>query len=139
MKNSVNTSWIDGMAFEIEVAGTKMVIDATEAVGGKGRGPQPKPLMLAALGGCTAMDVISILKKMRVELKDLNIKVDGELSEEHPKQYISMHLTYEFTGTDLPMEKLKKAVTLSQDRYCGVSATYRKALELTHEIVVKEA
>jgi putative redox protein len=124
------------MAFEVEVSGHKIIIDAEENVGGEDMGPRPKPLMLAALGGCTAMDVVSILRKMRVNFETVNVKVDGELTEEHPKHFYKIHLTYEFTGRDLPREKLEKAINLSQDRYCGVSYSYMKTMELTHEIKI---
>lgn len=128
------TTWLENMAFETEINGHKFTIDAKEEVGGENRGPQPKPLMLAALGGCTAMDVVSMLKKMRVEFTNLAVKVEGELSEEHPKHFTKMHVIYEFTGKDLPMDKLQKAVNLSEERYCGVSVVYKKALEITSEI-----
>ena len=133
-REEVNTRWIDNMAFETEINGHKILIDAEPDVGGEDLGPRPKPFMLAALGGCTAMDVISILKKMRVEVKNLNVKVEGELTEEYPRRFYKMHVTYEIEGDDLPMDKVKKAVTLSEDRYCGVSAVYKDALELTSEI-----
>lgn len=138
MKGPVSTKWIDGMAFEVNINGHKFTIDAVEEVGGKNRGPQPKPFMLAALGGCTAMDIVSILSKMRVEVTDFEVLVDGKLTDEHPKHYQSMHIQYVFTGSNLPMDKLQKAVELSQDRYCGVSASYKKAMEITYEIIVKE-
>ena len=134
MKETVNVSLKEKMAFEVEVNGHKIIIDADEKVGGENMGPRPKPLMLAALGGCTAMDVVSILRKMRVNFENVNVKVDGELTEEHPRHFYKIHLTYEFTGRDLPLEKLEKAVNLSQDKYCGVSYSYTKAMELTHEI-----
>ena len=70
-REEINTRWIDNMAFETEINGHKLIIDADHEVGGENLGPRPKPFMLAALGGCTAMDVISILKKMRVEVKSL--------------------------------------------------------------------
>lgn len=73
---------------------------------------------------------------MRVEVKSLNVKVEGELSEEHPKRFYKMHVTYEIEGDDLPMDKVKKAVTLSEDRYCGVSAVYKDVIEMTSEIVL---
>jgi len=135
-REEVNTRWIDNMAFETEINGHNLIIDADHDVGGEDLGPRPKPFMLAALGGCTAMDVISILKKMRVEVKSLNVKVEGELSEEHPKRFYKMHVTYEIEGDDLPMDKVKKAVALSEDRYCGVSAVYKDVLEMTSEIVI---
>jgi putative redox protein len=137
-KNEVKLSWLDSMAFEGEVNGHKIIIDADERVGGTDRGPRPKPFMLFSLAGCTAMDVVSILKKMRVELSNFDVKVSGELTEEHPKQFKSMHVTYEFWGKDLPMAKLEKAISLSEDRYCGVSAVYKKVMSVTSEIVVHE-
>ena len=127
------------MAFEADVDGHKIVIDADPHVGGENRGPRPKPFMLAALGGCTAMDVISILKKMRVDVESFNVKVEGDLTEEFPKHFFKMHVIYEFTGKDLPMDKLKKAVELSEERYCGVSAVYKKTMEITSEIKVTES
>jgi len=134
--SSITASWKKKMAFEVEVAGHKIIIDAGEKVGGENKGPQPKPFMLVALGGCTAMDVISILTKMRVEIEDFKVKVEGDLTDEHPKHYYKMKVIYEFTGKNLPMEKLKKAVNLSEERYCGVSASYRKSMELSSEIIV---
>ncbi|NQU88592.1 MAG: OsmC family protein [Mariniphaga sp.] len=137
-KQKVEVKWLENMAFEAEVNEHKIIIDATPEVGGEERGPRPKPLMLAALGGCTGMDVISILKKMRVDFKGVNVKVEGELTEEHPKQFSKMHVIYEFTGTGLPLEKLEKAVSLSEERYCGVSALYKKVIPITSEIKIIE-
>ena len=137
-KEQVKINWKEKMAFSAEVNGHEIMLDAAEKVGGENRGPRPKPLMLAALAGCTGMDVVSILKKMRVEVEDFNVSVEGDLTEEHPKQFSKMHVVYEFKGKDLPMDKLKKAVSLSEERYCGVSATYRQAMEITSEIKVSE-
>ncbi len=138
-KEIVNTKWLGEMAFEGDIGGHKIVIDADPMVGGQDKGPRPKPFMLLALGGCTAMDVISILKKMRVQVDSFNVKVEGDLTDEHPKQFYKMHVIYEFTGKNLPMDKLKTAIELSEERYCGVSATYKKALGITSEIKVTES
>jgi len=137
-KEQVKISWKEKMAFSAEVNGHEIMLDASEKVGGENRGPRPKPLMLTALAGCTGMDVVSILKKMRVEVEGFNVLVEGDLTEEHPKQFSKMHVIYEFKGKDLPMDKLQKAVSLSEERYCGVSATYRQAMEITSEIKVTE-
>lgn len=126
------------MAFEAEVNGHKIVVDAVESVGGRNLGPRPKPLLLASLAGCTAMDVISILEKMRVKVVAFHIEVVAEQTEEHPKVYSQIKILYKFKGKDLPMDKLQKAVDLSQERYCGVSAMLRKASELSFEIIVEE-
>jgi len=136
MKNIVNTSWAGNMKFNANVSGHPIMMDAVAGVGGENAGPRPKELMLAALAGCTGMDVVSILKKMQVELDGFDIKIEADLTEEHPKVYTHIHIIYEFKGKDLDVEKLKKAIELSQEKYCGVSAMYRKAMEVTYEIVL---
>ncbi|MCF8302603.1 MAG: OsmC family protein [Bacteroidales bacterium] len=138
MSTKVDVTWKEEMSFEAEVNNHKLTIDADEKVGGKDKGPRPKPLSLASLGGCTGMDVISILKKMRVEVDSFRISVDAEQNDEHPKHYNKIHITYSFKGKDLPFDKLEKAVNLSQERYCGVSYMLGKAAEITHEIKVEE-
>ena len=138
MKEIVNVSWMDGMAFEASVSGKKLIMDADASVGGNDRGPRPKPLMMVSVAGCTGMDVISILEKMRVKVDKFNVRVEGELTEEHPKHFSKMNIIYEFYGKDLPITKLEKAVNLSQDRYCGVSFNYRKSFEISHEIKIVE-
>ena len=136
MKTSINVRWTGNMAFETEVAGHKIVMDADLESGGEDTGVRPKPLQLVALGGCTGMDVVSLLKKMRVDIDDFQMIIEGELSEEHPKHYQSIHLIYQFKGKDLPIDKLEKAVSMSEDKYCGVAALYKKAIPLTYEIKV---
>lgn len=126
--------WQGEMAFEADVNGHKIMLDAAPESGGNNAGPRPKPLMLVALAGCTGMDVVSILKKMRVEFDGLRVWVEAEQTEEHPKHYSSMKIIYEFKGNDLPMDKLEKAISLSEERYCGVNAVYKKAMTVTTEI-----
>jgi putative redox protein len=134
MKHIVDTSWKGEMKFDALVSGHHVTMDALPVSGGNDEGARPKELMLAALAGCTGMDVISILKKMRTEPAFFNVRVEAEMTEEHPKHYTAMHIIYEFKGEGLEMEKLQKAVDLSQERYCGVSTVYRKALDITYEI-----
>lgn len=134
---TVNLKWKKDMAFDAEVNGHIIPIDADDSVGGKDSGPRPKPLTLVSLGGCTGMDVRSILAKMRVEFDAFDVNVSGELTEEHPKYFNKIHITYTFKGKDLPMAKLEKAINLSQDRYCGVTAMLKDVAEMTHEIVVE--
>ncbi|MBK5252832.1 MAG: OsmC family protein [Peptostreptococcaceae bacterium] len=140
MKETFNTSWAGDMAFEADITGHKVLMDANEEVGGKDSGPRPKPLLIAALTGCTGMDVISILKKMQVSdlIESFEIKTETDVTDEHPKTYTKMHLIYEFKskGESLPMAKIEKAVKLSQERYCGVSALFEKALNLSYEIKI---
>lgn len=138
LKHKIETKWQEGMAFEAEVNDHIIRIDADETMGGKNIGPRPKPLLLVALAGCTSMDTISILKKMRIEPISFNVSVEGELTDEHPKYYNKLHILYEFKGKNLPLEKLQKAVDLSQERYCGISEMLRKSSEITYEIKYEE-
>jgi putative redox protein len=136
MKHLIETTWKGNMKFEALLSGHSLLMDAMQDVGGMDSGPRPKELMLASIAGCTGMDVISILNKMRVETEYFNVKVDAELTDEHPKHYNKMHLIYQFKGKNLEFEKLKKAIDLSQDKYCGVSAVYKKTMELSYEIEI---
>lgn len=140
MKEKVDVKWQDGMAFEASLHENtqKIMIDATPAVGGRDLGPRPKTLMLVSLGGCTAMDVISILKKMRVTPDYFNVEVEGELTEEHPKYFHTITVNYIFRGKDLPMDKLKKAVSLSEERYCGVTEMLRHSAKIISNIIVED-
>jgi putative redox protein len=92
MINEIECNWIKDLAFEAEIDGHKIILD-TEA---GNRGPRPKPLLLLALAGCTGMDVISILCKMKVEVGSFRLKVSGDTTETHPKYYKTMHIQYIF-------------------------------------------
>jgi putative redox protein len=138
MKLSIDLKWKQNMAFEAEVGGHKIMVDTNTESGGENLGPSPKALMLVSLAGCTAMDVVAILKKMHVDLKAFRILTEGDVAEDHPKRYQQMHLIYEFTGHKLPLDKLQKAIDLSVEKYCGVMATLQSALPITYEIKTVE-
>ena len=127
-----------GMAFDVELDGHTLRIDAAPDFDGSDSGPRPKGLLLASLAGCTGMDVVSILKKMKIQDYKLEIVVEGELTEEHPKIYHTIKVIYNFNGADLPEEKIRKAVELSETRYCGVSAMLRKAATINTEIKINQ-
>lgn len=132
--SQIITKHTEGMAFNTVVDGHTITIDADPGFGGQDKGPKPKPLILLSLSGCTGMDVVSLMNKMRVEYADFEVKVDGELAEEHPKYYKKIHVTYSLKTKPEYHEKVKKAVTLSQERYCGINYMLSKSSELTHEI-----
>ena len=136
MKDTINVKWMGDMAFEAAIKEHRVLMDANENSGGHNAGPRPKPMLMASLAGCTGMDVMSILKKMKVEVKDLNIRVEGIIAEEHPKIYTSIHLIYEFEGENMPMDRLVRAIELSQEKYCGVSLSLQKAMPVTWEIKI---
>jgi putative redox protein len=133
-KESINVHWQEGMSFEAEVEGFKIAIDADSEVGGQRKGPKPKSLMMVALAGCTGMDVASLLNKMRVNYESLNVKIEGELTEEHPKHYTRMKVIYEVKGDNIDIKKVQKAVDLSKEKYCGVSYSYKGIMDLEYDI-----
>ncbi|WP_243317048.1 OsmC family protein [Geothrix paludis] len=129
--------WESGLTFQVDQEGHQYHIDVPAGAGALTKGPRPKGLILAGLGGCTAIDVVSILEKMRVKLDGLEVQVSAEAREEHPRIFTSIHVRYVFRGRDLPMDKLERAVKLSEETYCGVSAMLRPAVPITSEIVVE--
>ena len=137
MAFTTSVTWDSGLAFRVEQDGHHYLIDAGPDAGGRDLGPRPKALLLSGLGGCTAMDVVSILEKMRVKLDGLEVQVSAEAREEHPRIFTGIHVRYTFKGKDLPMDKLERAVKLSEDTYCGVSAMLRPAVPITSQIVVE--
>ena len=132
-----NVRWESGMAFEVDQEGHRFLIDVPGSDGAPTRGPRPKGLLLAGLGGCTGIDVVSILEKMRVPFEGLEIQVSADQSEDHPKVFTAIRVRYSFKGRNLPMDKLERAVQLSQEKYCGVSAMLGKTAAITTEIVVE--
>ena len=131
--------WLGGLAFSVEQDGHQFIIDGSEKFGGEDRGPRPKNLLLTALTGCTGMDVVSILKKMKVENYTLTVSASGEYTEDHPKVFKFINIEYLFKGNKLPEKKIERAVFLSQDRYCGVSAILRDSVQMNHKIVIENS
>lgn len=138
MEETVKLHKEEDLSFNIEIDGHNFKIDTAEEFGGKSRGPRPKNLMLAALGGCTGMDVAAILKKMKIPYEDLQVSVTGVLNETLPKHFNSMHITYIVKGSNIDRSKVERAVELSQEKYCGVTHNYKYSIEITHEIIIEE-
>jgi putative redox protein len=134
MENVINVKWTGKVSFEAALDEHKIVMDLDEEKGGQNTGPRPKPLMLASLGGCTGVDVIMILKKMNIEPEYFNMQITGVQAEEIPRKYEKIKIVYEFRGKNLPLDKLKYAIELSQEKYCSVSIVYRQSIEMSYEI-----
>ncbi|HTM94070.1 MAG TPA: OsmC family protein [Flavisolibacter sp.] len=134
MAHKVETQWMGKMQFNALVNGHTIVMDGPEKVGGEDNGPIPKPFVLTALSGCTGMDVVSILRKQGIEVNDFNIVVTGEISKPHPIVYTSIHLIYEFKGNEAYKEVVLKAVTDSQEKFCGVSNMLKRILPVTWDV-----
>ncbi|MBN2002328.1 MAG: OsmC family protein [Anaerolineae bacterium] len=129
----VQVTWIGpGMRMVGDVEdGPSMIIDSNHPEYGMSSGPTPMELLLLGLAGCTAMDVISIMEKKRQPMTNLQIKVEAERSEEHPKIYTKIHLEYIAYGVGLKENALAQAIELSESKYCSVSAMLSKAAEIT--------
>ncbi len=138
MTSKIEVSWKGQMLFESVAPEGNVMIDAAEEIGGQGKGLRPKALMLTSLAGCTAMDIASLLKKMRAEVEDFKIDVEANLTDEQPKYYDKVHVIYKFYGSDFKKDKIVKAVNLSVDRYCGVMEMFRGFAKVTTEILYFE-
>jgi len=129
----INLSWKGKLSFETQTeSGHQIFLDAKPQVGGENKGPSPMELLLVSLAGCTAMDVVSILKKKRVNLQSLTIKVDGERAPQHPKYYTRIDVEYDFVGKGIGEEDVKQAVELSRDKYCSVAAMLKEKSEISY-------
>ncbi len=113
-------------------------LDGPADFGGKEAATKPMELVLIALGGCTGMDVISILKKMRVNYEELDIEISATRKEEHPKIFESIHIKYKIKGKEVEENKFKKAIEKSQNKYCSVSAILKQSAEVTYEYEIVE-
>jgi putative redox protein len=124
------------MAFDVAVDDHHVTIDSTTEHGGRGLGPTPKPLLLASLGGCAGMDIVSILTKMRVPLRGFSVDVEGDTADEHPMRFDKVRVAYRIGGDDLPLSKVRRAIALTEEKYCGVWATLAPAVTLESTLFV---
>lgn len=132
----VTTSWKKNLLFTSNNPnGTHVLMDTSFANGGNEVGSAPKALMLSSLAGCSGLDVVMIAEKMKTTFSDLKIEIEANLTNEHPKYYDKVHVKYIFEGSALEKEKLKKVVTLSIEKYCGVMEMFRKFSSVTTEII----
>ena len=109
-----------------------ITMDGPEEFGGSSAGVRPKELLLLALAGCTASDVVSILSKKRTPLDDFEINIKADISDEHPQVFTKIDLEYVFYGKDLNVKDIERAIELSQTKYCAVTAMLEKAVEIKH-------
>ncbi|WP_460220299.1 OsmC family protein [Psychroserpens sp. MEBiC05023] len=135
MSNKVVTHWKGNLQFESDnPSGKMLMMDTSSEHGGHNSGLRPKAMMLSSLAGCSGLDVVSILKKMKVPFSDFRIDTYGELTDEHPKYYHTVSVEYHFYGDQLDESKIKKAVNLSIDTYCGVMEMFRRFAEVKTSI-----
>ncbi len=120
-------------------SGHTLTMDADDISGGHNAGFRPMELLLVGFGGCSGMDVISILRKKRVQVTGLEINVKGEKTDDYPKVYKEIHIEYVVKGKGVEKEAVERAITLSLDKYCSVGATLAKTGTITHSYKIIEA
>ena len=125
------TNWKGGKAFDSWKDASKIEIDA-------GGGFNPKALLLSGLAACSAIDVVEILEKMRVPFANLDVDAETEQTDEHPRVFKTIHLTYRVRTEEEHRDKVKKAVDLSLEKYCGVAAMLKKNSNILYEIMITE-
>ena len=131
---------VGGLQFTVETAsGHAFVVDGSPDAGGRDTGPRPMELLAASVAACTAMDVISILRKMQQKVTGLTVHVSGERAEEHPKRFLSLHVEFTVTGYGLVQERVAHAIELSDTKYCAVMASLRPGMPITTSFTILEA
>ncbi|MEN9448498.1 MAG: hypothetical protein RJA25_1788 [Bacteroidota bacterium] len=111
--------------------GITVDMDGSPEIGGENLGARPMQMILMALGGCTSMDMLSILKKMREDVKGYKVNVEAERATEHPMVFTKIHIHYILEG-NLKKENVEKAIALSMDKYCSVTHMLNKTADITH-------
>ena len=128
-----------GMLFRAEAgSGHSLMLDANPAHGGQGGGFSPMELLLVGLGGCTGMDVIAILRKMRQDVRDYRVEIEGVRRDEHPQVYTRIKVVHVVRGRELDPKLVGRAVELSATRYCPASAMLGASSEVEHEFRIEE-
>ena len=131
--------WIDGMMMVGESAsGHAVVMDGPESLGGKNLGIRPMEMLLLGMGGCTTIDVMSMLKKMREEVRDCRAEISAERADDHPKVFTKIHIHFVVEGVNLDEKKVGKAIGLSADKYCSASIMLGKTATVTHDFEIHE-
>lgn len=140
MSTTAKISWVDGALFVAEAgSGHTITMDGSPDVGGRNLAARPMEIVLIGMGGCTAIDVVSMLKKQRQDIEGIEVSLVAERADDHPKVFTKVKLVYTVRGRNLNKALVERAVALSDEKYCSATAMVRKSAEITHEIVLVEA
>lgn len=133
----VTVKHIKGMHFEGEGSSKlRTQLDSSVTAGGTGHGSSPMELILMAIAGCSGMDIVSILEKMRTTYDRLEISVQGDRAADHPRVFTDIEVVYKFWGNELPEDKLMRAIQLSMEKYCSVANMLDKVANLTYRLEI---
>ena len=139
MATTARITWVQDALFVGESgSGHTITMDGSPDVGGRNLAARPMEMVLIGMGGCTAIDVASMLKKQRQDVRDIIVELEAERADDHPKVFTSVKLIYRVRGQKLNRALVERAVSLSDEKYCSATAMIRKSANVTHEIVLEE-
>ena len=137
--SEAKVTYVDGLQFvAAATSGHAVVMDGDVEVGGRDTGPRPMEMLLMGIGGCSGMDVISILKKKKQDVKGLEINVKGDKAENYPKKFTDINLEFVVRGKNISEDAVKRAVELSMEKYCSVKATLEGSAKITYNYRIVE-
>ena len=136
---NVSVNWVDGMLMVGKShSGHSITMDGPPEIGGNNLGVRPMEMLLLGVAGCTMIDVVTTLKKMRQDLTNFETKLSAERADEHPKVFTDIHIQFIVKGQDLDPKKVEKAITLSAEKYCSASIMLGKTASITHDFKIVE-
>ena len=139
MSTTAKIFWVEGALFVAEAgSGHTITMDGSPDVGGRNLAARPMEVVLLGMGGCTAIDVVSMLKKQRQDIEGVEVSLVAERADEHPKVFNQVKLVYTVRGRKLSKALVERAVALSDEKYCSATAMVRKSANITHEVVLVE-
>ncbi len=132
-------AWVENALFVGESgSGHVVTMDGAPDVGGRDLAARPMEMVLIGMGGCTAIDVASMLKKQRQDVRDIIVELEAERADDHPKVFTAVKVIYRVRGRKLNRALVERAVTLSDEKYCSATAMIRKSAAVTHQIVIED-
>ena len=136
---NISVNWVDGMLMVGKShSGHSITMDGPSEIGGDNLGVRPMEMLLLGVAGCTMIDVVTTLKKMRQELTHCETKVNAERADDHPKVFTDIHIQFLVKGNDLDSKKVEKAITLSAEKYCSASIMLGKTASISHDFEILE-
>jgi putative redox protein len=136
---NLSVNWVDGMLMVGKShSGHSITMDGPIEIGGENLGVRPMEMLLLGVAGCTMIDVVTTLKKMRQDLSHCETRISAERANEHPKVFTDIHIQFIVKGKDLDSKKVGKAITLSAEKYCSASIMLGKTAKITHDFEVLE-
>ena len=136
---NLSVNWVDGMLMVGKShSGHSITMDGPIEIGGENLGVRPMEMLLLGVAGCTMIDVVTTLQKMRQDLSHCETRISAERANEHPKVFTDIHIKFIVKGKDLDSKKVDKAITLSAEKYCSASIMLGKAAKITHDFEVLE-